>query len=117
MTLNVICPFTDDAQAYRDGLMLSEQFSTRRKKELTPEDMLPYLKRGTPEWAENDIVLHGKRLMKEIKTHNIGGDVAYRASRKALLVKIDEEIEQQLESPNEDTDYIVAELRKLKHQP
>ena len=111
--LNVMSPFTEEAQAQRDGLLLAETFSVRRKAELTPKEMLPYLNTDVPEWASDPMVTKAKALLKEVKSHKGMGQLAYETSLKSLHIGLAEEIQIQLESPNEDTDYIVSELNAI----
>ncbi|WMB74223.1 hypothetical protein RA178_06300 [Shewanella oncorhynchi] len=64
--LNVISPFTDKAQAVRDGLLMSlirNQNVTKKSQAVTPSQLLPYLEEF-PSYLEHKDVTKAQSLLK-----------------------------------------------------
>ncbi|KJR15236.1 hypothetical protein UF28_16350 [Vibrio parahaemolyticus] len=108
--LNYLSPFTDDAQAYRDGLLLQFTFNqniTKRKDMKMYSDLLPYLKEE-PEWLEHSLVKKAKQFIELSSTPEMLADT---------LTKIQEQIQEE-ESREEKDSYLIHKLKDLynKHK-
>ncbi len=69
MVLKVISLLTTQANAYREGLIATLLYNNNvQKKEnlKSVEDLLPYLKNGTPDYLEDERVLKARDLLKRI---------------------------------------------------
>lgn len=64
LALNSIHPFTYDVQSERDGLLITETFNQRRKKQLKVHELFPYLKQGTPTWIKDKNVMKAEQLIR-----------------------------------------------------
>lgn len=103
--LNYISPFTDDAQALRDGLLLQFTYNQNvsKKKDLkSASDFLPYLKKDQ-DWFEHPKVLDA------IKYINLSQSKEMLAT---TLQAIESEIESEESKPLPDS-YLITKLRTL----
>lgn len=103
--LNIVSPFTTDAIAVRDGILLSliRNQNVSKKKDLrTAEEILPYLKEY-PEYLEHPLI---KKLNNTIHTF------VTDEQTQSLLKNVIEEIE--IESNKHDPDpYVIARLTEF----
>ncbi len=110
LALNYISPFTHDAQAERDGLLITETLNSRRKKQLKSEDIFPYLSKGTPKWLTDRTVETAKELVRRHEQScSLRGDEPDYAY---IAPKIREEIEIESNKNVPDT-FKITELQKL----
>ncbi|EPN4965790.1 hypothetical protein BA746_00365 [Vibrio parahaemolyticus] len=103
--LNYLTPFTDDAQAYRDGLLLQFTYNqnlTKQKDMKLATDFLPYLKRE-PDWLEHELVKKAKQFISLSNTDEMLANT---------LEKILEQVEIEREKPEPDK-YLIAKLLEL----
>ncbi|EIE5877571.1 hypothetical protein LDV99_004500 [Vibrio parahaemolyticus] len=103
--LNYLTPFTDDAQAYRDGLLLQFTYNqnlTKQKDMKLATDLLPYLKRE-PDWLEHELVKKAKQFISLSNTDEMLANT---------LEKILEQVEMEREKPEPDK-YLIAKLLEL----
>ena len=63
MALNCVEPFTHDISARREGLLITELFNSRRKKQMKVSEMFPYLSDEPPEWLTDQSVKVAKMLI------------------------------------------------------
>lgn len=114
MALNIISPFTQDASAYREGLIATLLYNNNISKKSdakTVEELLPYLCSGTPEFLEEEKVKKARQLLTSIKCQSIDVDT-YTANYEHIRSKIQEEID--IESKKDKPDqYTINELSKL----
>lgn len=108
--LNYLSPFTDHAQAYRDGLLLQFTYNqnVKQKKDMKiATDFLPYLD-SNPKWLEHPLVNRAKVLLNNAKSPEMLANVI-----KEILDEI--AIESKKENP--DT-YLIVRLGELiqKHK-
>lgn len=106
--LNYLDPYTDNAQAQRDGLQLAltHNAQVRKKKDLkTAHDFLPYLK-PDPEWLKPKIIKDAEKFIKLARTSKM---------LDFTLEKIVEEINTELAKDKPDQ-YIVSKLARLVHE-
>lgn len=112
--LNIISPFTTDAQAYREGLiatLLYNRGATKKSNTKSLTDLFPYLSQGTPDWLEDERVLKAKSLLRSIELHRGNPDL-YKSNYNFIIDKIGEEIE--LLRTEDDVDhYTIKELTKI----
>lgn len=110
MALNAIHPFTYDAQAEREGLLVTETLNQRRKKQLKSDQLFPYLSREIPDWLQDNRIVVAKEL---IKRHEHGSKIRKQEPNFNYVRNlIEEEIE--IESCKQKPDEIVVrELIKL----
>jgi hypothetical protein len=109
--LNIISPFTHDAQAWREGLMATLIYNNNvtKKKDLKKvSDLFPYLDPSTPDYLEDEIVLKCRKALTACNTGGMVNESMY----KDVLAAINVEIE---EARNRDVpdQYRISELRKL----
>lgn len=98
--LNVLSPFTHDAQSERDGLLIAETFNQRRKKQIKSWELFPYLKPGIPEWLSDPLVQKARAIINNITSmSNVTGQPP---KLEGIYRKIGEEIEIEISksSPN-----------------
>jgi hypothetical protein len=69
LALNYIEPYTHDVQSRRDGLLITETFNARRKKQILVADMFPYMSDETPDWLVDKTI----RIAKEFITRHEEG--------------------------------------------
>lgn len=91
LALNYLEPFTHDIGNRREGLLITETFNSRRKKQLKVHELFPYMSDELPDWASDKTVMvakelierheHGCRLRKTTPDYNF------------IRPKIEEEIE------------------------
>jgi hypothetical protein len=98
--LNVLNPFTYDAKAEREGLLIAETFNQRRKKQLKSWDLFPYLKSGTPKWLSDPLVQKARAIIENLQN-------SARISKQPLnldgihqLINEEIEIEMETKRPN-----------------
>ncbi|ENM2831978.1 hypothetical protein AB6Q85_002325 [Vibrio cholerae] len=106
--LNYLSPFTDEAQAYRDGLLLQfiyNQNISKKKDMRLATDLLPYLNQE-PEWIEHEIVKKAKQFINLSKTPQMLADT---------LKKIQEQVDIEL-SKKEPDSYLITKLMQLIHK-
>lgn len=117
MALNSISPFTYEAQSHRDGLIASILYNkdlTKKKDLKSPDELIPYLKQGVPEWLQDSMVVKAKRLLESAKvSFSFSKDKeAYQQNIDLIKLKIKEEIE--IEKNKKKSDKLrIAELNKL----
>lgn len=61
--MNALHPFTYDAHAEREGLLVTEMFNSRRKKQVKSHELFPYLDRKTPDWLVDPAIRTAKELI------------------------------------------------------
>jgi hypothetical protein len=103
--LNIVSPFTQDAENWRDGIqiqMVRNQNVTKKQHYKTAEELLPYLQEY-PEHLEHPTI---KKVMGLVKSCNGAQQLA------ELMKKVLEEIE--IEEGKEDPDaYLISRLSEL----
>ncbi|WP_051563733.1 hypothetical protein [Enterovibrio calviensis] len=103
--LNYISPFTDDAQAYRDGLQLQFMYNqnvSKKKDMKLATDFLPYLK-PEQEWLEHELVKKAKKFIEMCRSDEMLADT---------ISKIKEQIEIEANEPSPDK-YLITKLSEL----
>ncbi len=106
--LNYLSPFTDDAEAYRDGLLLQFTYNQNvsKKKDLkTASDFLPYLNKHQ-EWFEHPKVKDAIKFIGLSKSKEMLANTL-----QAILEEI--EIESKKTKPDS---YLITKLRNLYQQ-
>jgi hypothetical protein len=110
MALNYIDPYTHDVQSRREGLLITETFNARRKKQLKVHEMFPYMSDGNPDWISDNTVELAKELILRHRTgcesRNQTPDYAY------VKPLIKEEIAIEISKPDHDV-YKVKQLKQL----
>lgn len=112
--LNLISPFTNDAQAYREGLiatLLYNKGCTKSSQTKSVTDLFPYLSNKVPDYLEDDTVLKAKNILKAIGLQRSKTDV-FESSMAEFKTKVNEEIEM-LKSEKQPDFYVIRELQKL----
>ena len=112
--LNLISPFTGDAQAYREGLiatLLYNKGCTKSSQTKTVTELFPYLSSETPDFLEDEKILKAKSIVKSIGMQK-GNPELFESSMNEFKLKIGEEIELQKQAKQPDW-YVIRELRKL----
>lgn len=108
--LNILNPFTYDAAAERDGLLIAETFNSRRKKQIKSWELFPYLRPGTPEWLSDPLVQKARLIIQNV--NNTAKITGQPPKLNFIHNKIREEI--QLESESKSPDLLkIKELKKL----
>lgn len=103
--LNYLSPFTEDAQAQRDGLLLQilyNQNISKKQNLKQAEELLPYLSKE-PEWLEHELVKKAKSFIKLSTSPEMLADT---------LNKITEELKMELDKEEPDT-FLVYKLIQL----
>lgn len=106
--LNYLSPFTEDAQAYRDGLLLQfiyNQNITKKKDMKVATDLLPYLVQE-PEWLEHELIKKTKKILKSCHSDGMLADVLNRIQEQV-------DIEKAKDSPDM---YLITKLIELYNQ-
>ncbi|WP_068871980.1 hypothetical protein [Edwardsiella tarda] len=104
---NMLMPFTDAAQAYRDGLALQFMYNqnvTKRHNIKYYDDLLPYLKQDQ-DWYEHEVVVHTKKTLAQVS----------KISEFALsdvLDKVNKAIEEERAKDDPDQ-YLIVKLSQL----
>lgn len=112
--LNIISPYTPDAQAYREGLIATMMYNkgcSKKSQTKTLYELFPYLDTETPDWLEDEKVIKAKRILKAISLQKDCPDL-YKASMDEFKEKIQEEIDILSQSDNPDN-YTIGRLTKL----
>lgn len=112
--LNLISPFTEDAKAYREGLIatiLYNKSCTKKSQTKSISDLFPYLSNEVPDFLEEPKVKKAKDIFKAIQLQR-GNKELYEASMAEFKGKIDEEIEILLTAKVPDQ-YTINKLREL----
>ena len=110
--MNCLNPFTYDAQASRDGLLITETFNQRRKKQLKSWDILPYLKPGTPDWLSDETVKKARTIISNII--NTASISKQTPKLDFIYSKIEEEVEIERAKDKPDTLKIKELLALIK---
>lgn len=103
-------PFTDSAQAYRDGLMLQFQYNqnaTKKSQIKYYDDLLPYLKRDQS-WFEDERVAKVKKTLEQVSS--MGG-----VALPDILGKVQKAIEEEKAKATPDT-YLIKRLSQLHRE-
>ena len=110
MALNYIDPYTHDVTSRRDGLLITETFNSRRKKQASISDLFPYMANKTPDWLIDKAVLTARNL---IERHESGCKLRKETPTYDFIrPKIEEEIEIEKSSSDPDKNKI-KQLQKL----
>lgn len=112
--LNLISPFTGDAQAYREGLiatLLYNKGCTKSCQTKTVVELFPYLSNETPDFLEDDKVLKAKGISRSIGLQKNNKEL-FESSMDEFIKKLEEEITIQKEAKQPDW-YVIRELQKL----
>ena len=112
--LNLISPFTTDAQAYREGLiatLLYNQGASKKSQTKTVSDLFPYLSNETPEFLEDERVIKAKRIFKAILLQKSNSDL-FESSMGEFNKKVREEIAI-LKAERVPDIYAIRELQKI----
>ena len=112
--LNIISPYTPEAQAHREGLiatLLYNKGCSKKTQMKTIPDLFPYLSRGTPDWLEDERVKKAKSIFKSIALQR-GNPELYESSMNELVTKVKEEIEI-MEGMDEPDRHTINELQKI----
>ena len=108
--LNVLNPYTYDAQSEREGLLIAETFNQRRKKQLKSWELFPYLKPGTPAWLSDPMVQKARNVIENIT--NMSKVTGQPPLLKNIYRKITEEIDIEISKKNPDL-LKIKELKQL----
>ena len=110
MALNYIDPYTHDITSRRDGLLITETFNARRKKQIKMSDMFPYMSDSQPKWISDKTV----ELAKELISRHINGCESRNEKPDFVYIKplIEEEIQIEMAKPEYDK-YKVNQLKEL----
>ncbi|AGG58289.1 hypothetical protein NVP3058O_014 [Vibrio phage 3.058.O._10N.286.46.B8] len=112
--LNLISPFTSDAQAYREGLiatLLYNKGCSKKSQTKTVSDLFPYLSSDTPEFLEDEKVLKAERILRTIALQRASPEL-YESSLTEFKTKVGEEIELLMAEKVPDM-YVIRKLKKL----
>ena len=90
MALNYLEPYTHDVGNRREGLLITETFNARRKKQLKVHEMFPYMSDSTPKWLSDETVQTAREL---IARHERGSELrGVKPDYAFIKPKIEEEI-------------------------
>lgn len=98
-------PFTEDAQAYRDGMLIQLTYNqniTKKKDLKRVEDLIPYLG-DKHSWVEHPTVLKVNNLINVCRSDDALAD---------LMSKVLEEIEIERNKPKPD-EYLITKLCEI----
>lgn len=112
--LNLISPFTTDAQAYREGLiatLLYNKGCSKSSQTKSVTELFPYLSSDTPEFLEDDKVLKARSILRSIGLQKEKKEL-FESSMNEFVTKVGEEIELQKKAKEPDW-YVIKELQKL----
>lgn len=112
--LNAISPFTHEAQSWREGLMCTimyNQGATKKSQTKSVGELFPYLKTGLPDWIEDEVVLHAKRLVQSIASQSLSPRTM-EANLEFIRCKIREQIDSEMKEPVVDN-YRIRKLTEL----
>lgn len=112
--LNLISPFTTDAQAYREGLiatLLYNKGCSKKSQTKTVDELFPYLSSSTPEFLEDERVIKAKNILRAISLQKSKKDL-FESSMNEFVGKVKEEITI-LKSERVPDQYVIRELNKL----
>lgn len=109
--LNLISPFTHEAQAHREGLtatLIYNSTVTKKKDLKKVTDLFPYLDSTTPDYLEDEIVLKCRKALLSCGIGSMLNENMYRDVIAAINVEIEEA--SNLDIPDQ---YRITELSKL----
>ena len=114
MILNSVKPFLYEAQAQREGYLVSlvRNQNVAKKDMKTMYEIFPYLKEGLPDWLEDKDIKKVNEYLESLQVHlDFGSKETYYDSLEDLRVSITEEIQIQNKKDKVDK-YKVMELGK-----
>jgi len=112
--LNILRPFTGDAERYELGMIASLIYNTNcsKKKDMKqPKDLFPFLDTKTPDWLEDERVLKAKKILMSISGHKVSPEL-YEKSYNSIKKSILEEIEI-IRDSDEPCEYTINKLSEL----
>ena len=112
--LNILRPFTGDAERHQLGMLASLIFNTNcgKKKDMKqPKDLFPFLDTKTPDWLEDERVLKAQQLMNSISAHRASPEL-YEKSFNHIKNAILEEIEI-IRGSDEPCEYTINKLTEI----
>ncbi len=91
LALNALEPYTHDVSNRREGLLITETFNARRKKQVKLAELFPYMSDEPPEWLADKTV---KIAMELIDRHEKGCERrGVEPTYDYISPKIEEEID------------------------
>ena len=91
--LNLISPFTHDAQAQREGLiatLIYNNNATKKQDLKKVSDLFPYLDQKTPEYLEDEIVIKCKKALASCSVAGMFDKQRHNHVIAAIKVEIEE---------------------------
>lgn len=91
--------------------IMYNQGATKKSQTKTVSELFPYLRTGVPDWVEDDVVLHAKRLLHSIRSQSMSPKIM-EINMTFILDKIKDQINEEMNKPVIDN-YRIMKLTEL----